>query len=127
MVSIEEMEAMLEEIAAELPEELFKGLNGGIILLPQKKLHKQSKTNDLYILGEYHRDKNLGRFITIYYGSFEMVHGHLSNERLKDEIKKTLKHEFLHHVEGLAGERELEEEDARFIAQYLRKHEKDSI
>lgn len=121
MVSIEEMEVMLDEISAELPQEIFKGLNGGILLLPQKKLHNESKADNLYILGEYHRDRTLGRFITIYYGSFALVYGDLPKERLKDEMRKTLKHEFLHHLEGLAGERDLEKEDALFIADYLKR------
>jgi len=119
MIPIEEMEAMLDEIAAELPQELYKDLNGGIILLPEIKLHSMNKESDLYILGEYHRNGNLGRFITIYYGSFSFVHGRLPKEQLKEQLRKTLKHEFRHHVESLAGERDLEIEDAQVIAEYI--------
>jgi len=119
MLSIEEMDTMLDEIATELPSEFYKELNGGIILLPEAKLHNKSVGNDLYILGEYHRDRSLGRFIAIYYGSFSNVYGHLSKEQLKEQLKHTINHEFRHHLESLAGERELEIEDAHDIANYL--------
>jgi hypothetical protein len=33
----------------------------------------------------------------------------------------TLKHEFRHHLESLAGERGLEIEDEQFLADYLRR------
>ena len=119
MISIEEMEAMLDEIAVELPHEFYEDLNGGIILLPEIKLHTKNKKNDLYILGEYHRNGNLGRFIAIYYGSFSHVYGYLSKNQLKEQLKSTLKHEFRHHLESLAGERDLEIEDAQDIAEYI--------
>lgn len=41
MASIEEVQLILDEIAEELPPEIYKDLNGGIILLPQVKLHKK--------------------------------------------------------------------------------------
>jgi predicted Zn-dependent protease with MMP-like domain len=119
MISIDEMEEMLDAIAMELPQEFYKDLNGGIILLPQIKLHSKSKGNDLYILGEYNCDKNLGRFISIYYGSFSQVYGYLSKDQLNEQLKSTIKHEFTHHLESLAGERSLEIKDAQDIAEYL--------
>ena len=118
MISIEEMEEMLDEIAVEIPQDFYKDLNGGIILLPETRLHAESKENDLYILGEYHRDGNLGRFIAIYYGSFSHVYGYLSKDQLKEKLISTIKHEFRHHLESLAGERELEIKDELDIAEY---------
>jgi len=120
MVSIEETEEILTGLADELPQDFYKYLNGGIVLLPQEKQNDQAK--GLYILGEYHRDRNLGRFITIYYGSFMRVYGNYPKEQLKEKFKETLLHEFTHHLESLAGERGLEKEDARNIAEYLNKH-----
>ncbi|MHB1315510.1 MAG: metallopeptidase family protein [Christensenellales bacterium] len=120
MISIEEMEMLLDEIAAEFPAEFYNRLNGGIILLPQAKLHQKSESDDLYILGEYFRDRNLGKYIAVYYGSFEKVYGYLSKEKMKERLRETLKHEFRHHLETMAGERELEKEDALHIAKYLR-------
>jgi len=121
MISIEEMEAMLDEIAAEIPQELYRELNGGIILLPEVKLNNISTKNDLYILGEYHRDGNMGRYIAIYYGSFSHVYGHLGKEALKEKLRHTLKHEFTHHIESLAGEMGLEIKDAKYLADYLKR------
>ena len=54
MIAFEEMEAILDEIATEFPQEFYKDLNGGIILLPEAKLNNIGRKNDLYILGEYH-------------------------------------------------------------------------
>lgn len=119
MISIDEMEEMLNEIATTFPQDFYTDLNGGIILLPETKLHNKSEGNDLYILGEYNRDKNLGRFIAIYYGSFSQVCGYYSKEQLFEQLKSTIKHEFTHHLESLAGERGLEIKDAQDIAKYL--------
>jgi predicted Zn-dependent protease with MMP-like domain len=124
MISIDEMEVLLDEISQELPEEFFKELNGGILLLPQKKMHEKSVDNDLYVLGEYHRDRNLGRYIAIYYGSFIKVHKSLSKEQLKEKLRHTIKHEFRHHLESLAGERGLEIEDKKNINDYLNRKNK---
>ena len=119
MISLEEMEAMLDEIAADLPQEIYKELNGGIVLLPEVKLNPVGKMNDLYILGQYHKGGNMGRYISIYYGSFLRVFGYLGKEQIKEQLTHTLKHEFTHHIESLAGERGLEIKDAQFLAGYL--------
>ena len=119
MIPIDEMEIMLDEIATELPQVFYKNLNGGIILLPEAKYHEKSTGKDFYIMGEYHIGGNLGRYIAIYYGSFSSVYGNLSLEALKEKLRHTLKHEFRHHLESLAGEKGLEIEDARDIAKYM--------
>lgn len=123
MISLDEMEDMLDEIATELPKEIYKDLNGGIILLPDTKRNPLGRNNDLYIMGEYHIDGRMGRYITIYYGSFMHVFEDLPKELLKEQLAHTLKHEFTHHLESLAGERGLEIKDAQYMAEYLdRKH-----
>lgn len=122
MISIEEVEAMLERAAAKIPKELYKDLNGGIILLPDTKIHQQAVANDLYILGEYHRSRAMGRYIAIYYGSFKRASGHLSKQQLEKKLESTLKHEFTHHIESLAGDRDLEIEDEKNINRYLKRH-----
>lgn len=121
MVSLEEMETILDEVTVGFPQELFKELNGGILLFPETKLNPVGRKNDLFILGEYHRGGNMGRYIVIYYGSFMKVYGRLEKEALRDRLIHTLKHEFTHHLESLAGERGLEIEDARYLENYLRK------
>ena len=121
--SIEEVHRMLDQIAEELPEEFFKELNQGIVLLPEYKLHPESREIDrLYIMGEYGRSI-AGRHIAIYYGSFERVYNRLSMESLKEELKDTLLHEFTHHLESLAGERGLEIQDSEDMARYRRRGE----
>jgi len=124
MVSLQEMEIMLKEIAAEFPDRLFEELNGGILLLPDTKMNPAGIDNDLFILGEYHRGGNMGRYISIYYGSFMKVYGRLGREALLEKLVHTLKHEFTHHLESLAGERDLEIEDARYLKNYLSNHRK---
>lgn len=122
MITIGETESMLDEIAAGFPAEIFKELNGGIILLPETK--RNPAGDNLYILGEYNSGGSMGRYITIYYGSFAKVYGHLGTEELREKLVHTLKHEFIHHVESLAGEKGLEIKDAEFLADYLRNHPK---
>lgn len=120
MITIDEVQTILDEIAEELPPELYKDLNGGIILLPQIKLHKKSVDDDLYVMGEYRNEKIQGRYIVVYYGSIEKLYCSLSRNRLKNKLKSVVKHEFLHHFESLAGERQLEIEDEHQIQDYLR-------
>ena len=118
MITIEEMEEMLDELAAELPERFYEELNGGILLLPETRLSPEALDDDLYTLGEYHYSYSMGRYITIYYGSFDALYGHLAPQEIKDRLRSTLRHEFTHHLESLAGEKDLEIEDERQLARY---------
>jgi predicted Zn-dependent protease with MMP-like domain len=118
MISIERFGDILDELAQELPGEFYDELNLGVCLEPSPKLHPQARGNDLYILGEY-SCSSMGRGVVIYYGSFERLFGELSEDGLKDEIRKTLRHEFRHHMEGRAGERGLEIEDENNLKGYL--------
>jgi hypothetical protein len=121
MASIEEVQIILDEIAEELPNEIYKDLNGGIILLPQVKLHKKSVDDDLYVMGEYRNERISGRYIIVYYGSVEKLYGNLSRNRLKNKLRSVIKHEFVHHLESMAGEKHLEIEDERKLSEYLKK------
>jgi hypothetical protein len=112
------MEEMLDELACELPERFYEELNGGILLLPEARLSPEAINDDLYTLGEYHYSHSMGRYIAIYYGSFKALFGHLSPDELKVELRGTLRHEFTHHLESLAGEKDLEIEDERQLARY---------
>ncbi|MDD2215493.1 MAG: metallopeptidase family protein [Eubacteriales bacterium] len=122
MIDINEVEKILDEIATELPERFYKELNGGILLLPQVKRNPIGKDNDLYVMGEYHHSGSMGRYIVIYYGSFEKLYGNLGRNALKKRLAHTLKHEFTHHLESLAGERNLEKEDEKFLEEYLKRN-----
>lgn len=133
MITFDEAGLMLDDIAEEIPEDFYRELNGGIILLPEAKMHPESvggindnkrfkRISDLYILGEYHNDRKgmggLGRYIVIYYGSFIKVYSHISREDQRAELRRILIHEFTHHLESLAGERGLEIKDARKLDEY---------
>ncbi|MCL1849604.1 MAG: metallopeptidase family protein [Clostridiales bacterium] len=111
MLSFEEVGEILDAIAEEVPKEFYHGLNGGILLLPECKQNPDDSAYGLYIMGEYVRN-HMGRYIVIYYGSFAEVYRYGgSPERIKEELRETLFHEFTHHVESLAGLRYLEIKD----------------
>ncbi|MDO4748220.1 MAG: metallopeptidase family protein [Eubacteriales bacterium] len=118
MVSYEECGAMLDEIADEMPVELYRELNGGVLLDRGFRMHPCAVNNDLYILGVYVRD-SLGKRIVLYYGSFVRVLKDKSKEEYYNHLKKTLRHEVLHHNEYLAGCNDLVLYDDKRIAEYL--------
>lgn len=118
MVSFEEFQDMMEEILQTFPEEFFRELNGGVFARRHPKYHPEGINHDLFIMGEYCVQHHLGRFIVIYYGSFMQVYGYLSEEELAKQLRRVLLHEFRHHLESLAGEYDLEIEDAIEIAKY---------
>jgi len=116
---IDEFTEILNELAEELPEAFYEQLNGGVNIIETSKKHPKAVDGRLYVLGEYIRSREMGRYIAIYYGSFEKLFGDVSRKKLKDEMRKTLRHEFRHHLEGLAGEKTLEYEDERRLERYL--------
>lgn len=118
MVLLEEFEEIVDEIVSTLPEDFFRELNGGVIVREQEKIHPAAVDNDLFVMGEYHLDRYLGRFVVLYYGSFAQCFGYLSEDGLRERIRKVILHEFRHHLESLAGERDLEIEDAVQLAEY---------
>jgi len=125
MITFDEAAAMLDEIADKLPEGFFKDLNGGIYLLPEVKKHNEStERQPLYILGEYISQHDLGKLIYLYYGSFMQVYQHLSPKELKKELESVLIHEFTHHLEFLAGDRDLEIKDDIEMERYKTKKNK---
>jgi len=129
LITYDETRMMLDDIAGELPEAFYKMLNGGIVLLPEVKFHPYDNgSGHLYTLGEYHNDRpgygGLGRYITIYYGSFVRLYGHAAPEKQRIELRKVLIHEFTHHLESLAGDISLQVKDAHELARYKEKTSK---
>jgi len=120
LFSIDEITEMLDDIALELPEEIFRELNGGVSILNEIKQNHADPNGGLYVLGEYHRDQ-MGRYIVIYYGSICAVYGRDTPERMRANLKKILTHELTHHMESLAGERDLEIQDEIELDEYLSK------
>lgn len=119
MISIERFGDILSDLADELPEEFYDELNLGVRIDAAAKPHPQGRGGDLFILGEY-SVSSMGHGIVIYYGSFARLFADLDEPELTEEMRKTLRHEFRHHVEGRAGERGLEKEDERFLNKYLK-------
>jgi len=120
LLSIDEVNELLDEVAEELPGEVFRDLNGGVSLLPDTKLSEYSLAGDLYTLGEYCRNQ-MGRYINIYYGSICAVYPGATREQMRARLKELLAHELTHHLESLAGERDLEVQDAIDLHEYKRR------
>ena len=131
MITFEETGSMLDMIAEEIPQDFYRDLNGGIVLLHETKRHREGDwAGNLFILGEYHNDRvgmgGLGRYIAIYYGSFARLYGHCSPEEQKEQLRRVLIHEFTHHIESLAGERGLEIKDKAELERYKQKNNIDT-
>lgn len=118
-MTYEECGEILDQIADELPVELFRELNAGIVLRDEARLHPYAQDNDLYILGVYTRD-NLGKSIKIYYGSIIRVYPSATLERYREILRRILVHEVRHHNEYLAGADDLIYYDDEQISDYLR-------
>lgn len=117
-LTFDEAHDWLDQVADNLPEALFNGLNGGIVLLPE--VMPSPHGGGLYTLGSYHNEPfGLGRYITLYYGSFVRAHGREDVASQKAALEKLLRHELTHHIESLAGVRDLEVKDEDFINQYF--------
>nr|WP_300003406.1 metallopeptidase family protein [Tissierella sp.] len=115
--SIDEFQEILELVIETVPKEFFKKLNEGVVILPQVKIHPESRQDDLIIMGEYSTSFT-GRNIKIYYGSFKRIYKGISKEDLYKRLEDTLFHEFTHHLESLSGERGLEVKDAIKMNKY---------
>lgn len=122
MVSLDEARDMLDDLVAELPEEIFARLNGGVLLLPEVKLSAEAVAGDLYTLGEYEHGYHMGRTVRIYYGSILRAYGDMQPDRFRETLREVLHHELTHHLESMAGEHDLEDDDALHLAWYRLRH-----
>ena len=108
MLDFDQAQEYMWQLIDEMPPDILKGLNGGVSLVPRVLNDKDG----LLILGQYHVDPyGLGRYITINYGSIAQVYGHASPNAFKKKLEEVLKHELVHHLESLAGDRSLEIQD----------------
>ena len=117
MLSFDEAALLLDALADELPAALLHGLNGGISLLSDEKIHPDAVSDDLYIMGEYCVSQ-IGRHIALYYGSFARVYRNASAEVWRAQLRAVLLHELTHHTENRAGERGLERKDEENLRRY---------
>lgn len=124
MFTYEEFGEILDEEIALLPDYVHDELTGGVILDENEYIHPASLNNDLYILGTYNISIT-GKQIVIYYGSFVATMSSAGDEAVRMQIRNTLRHEFLHHLEsraGMFGKGTLIEEDRENMRKYFMRH-----
>lgn len=119
ILSIDEVNELLDEMAAEFPEALFDGLNGGVNLLEDAVPDPEFPEGDIYIMGEY-CDDLLGNYINLYYGSFAAMAEaeDWDRETWLEELRVTLSHELTHHMELRAGTHALDDADAAELEEF---------
>ena len=131
MLTIDEVNDALDEMAEQFPRALFQGLNGGVCLQEEALEDPEFPSGEMYILGDY-CDDCLGRYINLYYGSFAALakKEEWTQEDWDDELWTTLSHELTHHIEGLGGLHGLDDRDEAemegFRAEYLRREKGES-
>ena len=119
VLSIDEVNDLLDTMAEEFPEALFDGLNGGVNLLEEAVPDTEFPAGEMYILGEYCQDL-LGNYINLYYGSFAALAEREAWDRQtwEDELYTTLSHELTHHMESRGGLHALDDRDAEELARW---------
>lgn len=117
ILTIDEVNDFLDDLAERFPPALFQGLSGGVGLLEEVKNDAEFPGQAVYMLGEY-CDDGLGNYINLYYGSFAALAKREDWTRAdwEDELRKTLSHELTHHMEGRSGLHALDDRDAEELA-----------
>jgi hypothetical protein len=112
-------ERTLQEMVEEIPDEFLRGLQS-VHALKEERL--EPEFGDVYRLGEYldpgpedflGAGDGLGRHVALYYGSFAALAEGDETFDWEAELWETLTHELRHHVESLAGDASLIEDDMR--------------
>ena len=124
ILTIDEVNDILDDQAERFPEVLFDELNGGINLLEEAVPDPEFPEGEMYILGEYCSDM-LGQYINLYYGSFAALaeKEDWDEEIWKDELWITLSHELTHHMEARGGLHALDDRDAEELAAWRAEYE----
>jgi hypothetical protein len=123
ILSIDEVNDLLDDMADGFPEVLFDGLNGGINLLEEAVPDPEFPEGEMYILGEY-CDDLLGNYINLYYGSFAALAEKEDWDRdtWVGELRTTLSHELTHHMERRGGLHALDDRDAEELEDFRREY-----
>lgn len=118
-MTFEVFQKTLAEMVDEIPDEFLQGLQG-VHALPEERL--EPDYGEVFRLGEYMdpgpgdflgAGEGLGRHVALYYGSFARLAEEEPDFDWEAELWETLTHELRHHVESLAGDASLIEEDRR--------------
>ena len=116
-MSFDEFQRMIEEMVADIPPEFMEGLQGVHVL---EEVMEEEGYDDVVRMGEYldpgpadflGSGEGLGRHVAMYYGSFAAIASDDPNFDSEEEAWETLTHELRHHVESLAGEDFLVQDD----------------
>jgi hypothetical protein len=122
---------VLAEMVDELPPEFTHGLQGVHAIEEAKP---EEGYVDVWRMGEYldpgaesflGAGEGLGRHVALYYGSFVEVAADDPDFDWEEEMWETLTHELRHHVESLAGEDGLIQEDERVSRDFEREERGD--
>ncbi len=106
-MQLEEFTEFADKVVEEdVPPELLRDLHMGIIVLEEE----MSDEEGYHVMGEYVSNE-LGNHILLYYGSFACLLEKEGREAWEKEIRETVKHEIVHHVEALAGNEQLAREE----------------
>ena len=109
--------AMVAEMVEEIPVAFMRDLQGVHVI---EEAMPEEGYVDVWRLGEYldpgpenflGAGEGLGRHVALYYGSFVEVGAGDPDFDWEDEAWETLTHELRHHVESLAGDGRLIEQD----------------
>ena len=125
-MTFDEFADIVDEEMNLLPDYCYDELNGGVVVDEAAYLHPARRADDLYILGTYSSDRIMGKQIRLYYGSFRACISD-NPEAMRQQIRTTLRHEFLHHLEtraGIMGKDSLAEEDRKDMIKYFERHKK---
>ena len=123
ILTIDQVNDALDEMAEGFPQVLFEELNGGVNLLEEALPDPQFPEGEMYILGEYCEDV-LGRYINLYYGSFAALaeRENWDQDTWADELYTTLSHELTHHMESRGGLHALDDRDAAELSAWRREY-----
>ena len=123
ILTIDEVNDILNDMADSFPEALFEDLNGGLNLLEEAMPDEEFPEGEMYILGEYCEDM-LGRYIDLYYGSFAALAEREDWDRKtwEEELRTTLAHELTHHLEAQGGLHSLDDRDAEELEEFRREY-----
>ncbi len=124
VISAEDYRTIVSELMDELPEEFFRGLNGGVVVSDRTVIPEYARNEDLYIMGQYRVSAGI-RQIVLFRGSFDRAYPGADRAQARSVLRRILRHEFRHHLEsrgGVRGASSLEAEDERKKQAYLAGH-----
>ena len=124
MISLEEYEAIIQELLDELPEAFFRELSGGVVVSEATVIPDYARGDDLYTMGQYQVTYGL-RQIMMFKGSFDRGYPWADAAEARRLLRGVLRHEFRHHLESIGNvhnSSSLEAKDERDKQAYLSWH-----